>query len=371
MSNPEPPPAATPSPGFHGLGVHLGNLSRLSHARTRSITAENRSGAPGMGGRATEGMGLPANNGLGPGWKVSPCDPVGAGETLCLADIEGPGAIQHIWMTLTGPWRLAILRIYWDDQDQASVEVPAGDFFGLPWGRFAQINALPIQVNPGSGFNSYFEMPFQRRCRITLENLSDEGITAFYQIDYALTEVEPDRAYFHAQFRRSNPVPQGELHTILDGIEGQGHYVGTVMGWGVHHRGWWGEGEVQFFLDGDAEFPTICGTGTEDYFGGAYNFEHDGAYREFSTPYLGMPQVIRPDGLYDSQQRFSLYRFHVQDPIRFQDRLAAKVQCLGWSEERKGYLQRSDEISSVAYWYQSLPTAPFPALPGRDGLDIT
>ena len=349
----------------------LGGLSRLSRARSRSISAENRDGAKGGGGAAVEGMGAKAARGLGPGWKISPCDRIGPGATLEIADIEGPGALQHLWLTLTGRWRLCVLRIYWDGQDVPSVEVPAGDFFGLGWGRYAQIDALPVNVNPGSGFNCFWEMPFRQRCRISLENLSEEEIVAFYQVDYALTEVPEDCGYFHAQFRRSNPVQKGRVHTLLDGVRGWGHYVGTTMCWGVHHGGWWGEGEIKFYLDGDGEHPTLCGTGTEDYFGGSYNFEVEGGYREFSAPFLGMPQVLRPDGLYDSQQRFCLYRFHVMDPIRFEEDLRVTIQCLGWWPERERYLQRSDDVASTVFWYQSLPTAPFPELPAAEALEVT
>ena len=211
-----------------------------------------------------------------------------------MADIEGSGAIQQIWMTPTGQWRFSILRIYWDDQEQPSVECPIGDFFASGWGRYAQISSLAVCVNPGSAFNCYWEMPFRKRCRITVTNIDDEAMTLFFQVNYTLTEVPEDAAYFHAQFRRVNPLPYGEVFTILDGVEGQGHYVGTAMCWGVNNTGWWGEGEIKFFLDGDDPFPTICGTGTEDYFCGSYNFDvgkEKGGYREFTTPYAGLPLV--------------------------------------------------------------------------------
>ena len=153
----------------------------------------------------------------------------------------------------------------------------------------------------------------------------------YYQIDYTLTELSPDMATFHAQFRRNNPLPYKTVHTLLDGVQGKGHYVGTYIAWGTNNDGWWGEGEIKFYMDGDGEWPTICGTGTEDYFGGAWNFEHpQGEYGLFSTPFLGMPQVIRPDGLYSAQQRFGMYRWHVKDPIRFEQDLRVTIQALGW-----------------------------------------
>ncbi|MBM3190079.1 MAG: DUF2961 domain-containing protein [Chloroflexi bacterium] len=356
---------------YNGLHLNLGNLSRLSTAQTRSISAENRTGGKGMGGMATEGTGAFCARDLGQGWKISPSLRMPPGETLTLAEIEGSGAIQSIWMTLTGRWRYSVLRFYWDGEETPSVEAPAGDLFAMGWGSYAQVSSLPVAVNPGSGLNCYWEMPFQRGARITVENLDDEQQTIYYQINYTLTDVPDDAARFHAQFRHSNPLPYGEVHTLLDGVRGQGHYVGTYLAWGVNNCGWWGEGEIKFYLDGDGEFPTICGTGTEDYFGGSYDFEYPKgvAYCEFTTPFLGLPQVIRPDGLYRSQQRFGMYRWHVMDPIRFQQDLRVTIQALGWRSGRR-YLPLQDDIASTAFWYQAEPHAPFPTLPDRDGLEV-
>jgi hypothetical protein len=242
------------------------------------------------------------------------------------------------------------------------------------------VTSLPVCVNPGRAFNCYWEMPFRQRARFTMQNLSDEAIYVYYQINYTLTDVPDDVAYFHAQFRRTNPLPYKEVYTILDGVEGRGQFVGTYMAWGVNNAGWWGEGEIKFYLDGDGEFPTICGTGTEDYFCGAYNFDVGTisrdravppAYVEFTTPYAGLPQVIRPDGLYRSQQRFGMYRWHITDPVRFETDLRVTIQALGWRTHRdRQYLPLQDDIASVAYWYQTLPTAPFPPLPDRDDLEV-
>jgi hypothetical protein len=367
---------------FNGLGMNLGNLSRLSQAQTRSISAENPTGEKGKGATA-----IPPKDGnhpareLGQGWKVAPAVGVDAGKIFTMADIKGPGAIQSMWI---GGYvgRDFIIRIYWDDQEQPSVECPLPDFFALPWvsneqtpgsrGPLMRINSIPVAVNPNKGLNCFWEMPFRKRCRITLENRHPrEGRTTFYQIHYALTDVPEDRAYFHAQFRRVNPVVYKDVYTILDGVKGRGHYVGTSMGVGVHNNGWWGEGEVKFYLDGDSEagFPTICGTGTEDYFGGSFNWDVDGHYVEYSSPFQGMHQVIRPDDLYNSQHRHAMYRWHVMDPIRFEKDLRVTIQALGWRGEGR-YLPGQHDISSVAYWYQALPTAAFPKLPDRDALEI-
>ncbi len=356
---------------FNGLNMNMGNLSRLSKAETRSISPENFDGAKGRGGMATDGTGASCARDLGQGWKISPSIAIKAGETFTLADIKGEGAIQQIWMTPTGNWRYSIIRIYWDDQENPSVECPVGDFFFLGWGQFAPLNSLAVCVNPGSAFNCYWEMPFRKRCRITFTNIADEEMRLYYQINYTLTDVPEDVGYFHAQFRRSNPLPYKTDYTILDGVQGQGHYVGVYMAWGVNNTGWWGEGEIKFFMDGDKEWPTICGTGTEDYFCGSYNFENKETkqYQEFSTPYAGLHHVIRPDRVYRSQQRFGMYRRHITDPIRFRKDLKVTIQALGWRSGGR-YLPLQDDIASVAYWYQSLPTAPFPALPDRDYLEV-
>ncbi len=356
---------------FNGLGLGVGNLSRLSHAKTRSISPENLSGEKGKGGRATEGTGGRAARELGQGWKISPSIPIQPKQTYTLAEIQGPGAIQHIWMTPTGQWRFSILRIYWDGEAEPSVEVPVGDFFAAGWGKYAQISSLSVCVNPGSAFNCYWEMPFRRSCKITMENIDEQKMTLYYQVDYTLTEVPEDSAYFHAQFRRVNPLPYKSVYTLLDGVKGWGHYIGTYLAWGVNNRGWWGEGEIKFFIDGDSQFPTICGTGTEDYFCGSYDFENQEThrYQEFTTPYSGLAQVIRPDGLYDSQQRFGLYRWHIMDPIRFDKDLKVTIQALGWRSEGR-YLPLQDDISSVAFWYQTEPHTTFPRLPSKDYLEV-
>ncbi|MDW8308502.1 MAG: glycoside hydrolase family 172 protein [Verrucomicrobiales bacterium] len=360
-----------------GLDLGLGNLYRLSNAKSRSISPENFTGEKGKGGMATEGTGKHAAAELGQGWKVSPSVVIKARTTFTLGEIQGPGCIQQIWMTPTGNWRRSIIRFYWDDEPEPSVEVPVGDFFACGWGQYCQINSLAVCVNPGSAFNCYWPMPFRKKARITMENLDDRDMVLYYQINYQLAPVARDAAYFHAQFRRESPLKQKGLYTILDGVKGRGHYVGTYMAWEVHSPGWWGEGEIKFYLDGDREFPTICGTGTEDYFCGSYNFDTKGPdgknrYTIFSTPYSGLPQVIPPDKIYEPGQRFGLYRWHIMDPIRFQKDLRVTIQALGWKKTEAGsrYLQLEDDIASVAYWYQTEPHAKFPTLPNREQLSF-
>ena len=330
----------------NGLDANLGNLTRLSQAKTRSISAENFTGEKGKGGMAIEGRGEYAARDLGQGWKVSPCIDIQPGGTVTLAEIEGPGAIQSMWYGGTGArdhHRTTILRIYWEDQDQPSVECPLGDFFASGWG-YAQIDSIPVAVNPNTSFNCFWPMPFRRKFRITMQNLQAEQINCFYQINYALSDIPDDLAYFHAQFHRTNPLAYEEVCTIVNDITGRGQYVGTAMAWGTNNNGWFGEGEIKFFIDGDDQ------------------------YRQYSTPYLGVPQIIRPDGVYRSQQRFGMYRWHIQDPVRFQENLRLTIQALGWRDDGR-YLPLQDDIASAAYWYQSLPASPFPELPDSDHLE--
>ena len=363
---------------FNGIDVNLSNIFRLSDAKTRSISPENFNGEKGKGGMATTGTGAGPSRDLGQGWKVSPSVRIKAKTTFTIAEIDGSGAIQHIWMTPTGNWRYSILRFYWDDEKEASVECPVGDFFGMGWGQYAKLTSLAVNVNPGSAFNCYWPMPFRKKCRITMENIADEDMILYYQVDYVLTEVPADAAYFHAQYRRTNPLPYKGVYTLVDGIKGKGQYVGTYMAWGVHNNGWWGEGEIKFFMDGDTEFPTICGTGTEDYFCGSYDFDtrvknaagvERTEYTEFNTPYAGLHQVIRGDGHYQVMQRFGLYRWHIADPIRFDKDLKVTIQALSWRNDGR-YLPLQDDIASVVFWYQADPHTPFPKFPEKDKLEV-
>jgi Protein of unknown function (DUF2961) len=356
---------------YDGLANGLSNIFRTSDAKTFSISPENFTGEKGKGGMATEGVASDAARDLGRGWKVNPFVVIQPGKTFTMAEISGSGAIQHMWMTPTGNWRFSILRMYWDGETSPSVEVPVGDFFAMGWGKYAPITSLAICVNPGSAFNSYWPMPFRRSAKITMENLDGQPMRLYYQVDFTRTQLPTDTAYFHAQFRRVNPLPYKEVYTILDKVKGKGQYVGTYMAWGVKSNGWWGEGEIKFYMDGDKEFPTINGTGTEDYFCGSYNFENreKKQYEPFTSPYSGLIQVLKPDGLYQSQQRFGLYRWHIPDPIRFDSDLRVTIHALGWRNDRR-YLPLTDDISAVAYWYQTEPHAPFPKLPTRDELEV-
>lgn len=355
---------------FNGLDMNLGNLSRLSNAKTRSISPENFTGEKGKGATAVPGLPTTRNinnasgaaRDLGEGWKVNPYIIIESGETFTIAEMDGPGAIQHIWMTPTGVWRWSIIRIYWDDETSPSVECPLADFFCMGWNQYSPLVSMPVCVNPGSAFNCYWSMPFRKHCRITIENINPkDSMILYYQVNYTLTEVPEDAGYFHAQFRRTRYNETSDF-TVVDGIKGKGQFVGVYLAWGLHNNGWWGEGEMKFFIDGDQKYPTICTTGLEDYFCGSYNFDRDGKFTEFCTPYAGLPQVIRPDGTYNSQERFGLYRWHIMDPVRFDKDFKATIQDLGWRFDGR-YLAQHSDISATTFWYQSEPHGKFPVFP--------
>ena len=336
------------------LNFGLGSLHMLSNAKTRSICAENPRGEVGGGAKAIPNAN-DAGSELGQGWKIRPCITLPANSTTTLAEIAGPGTIQHIWIT-SDPvsYRDCILRFYWDAEPSPSVEVPLGDFFANGHALRCNVNSLPVAVNPSGGFNCYWPMPFRKSCKVTIENQRRQDIGGFfYQITYALDAVPDGAAYFHAQWRRAVSKRERPEHVILDSVKGKGHYVGTYLAWTQLANGWWGEGEIKFFIDGDTTFPTICGTGTDDYFGGAWCFGDT-----FSTAFLGYPLWRKEPG---EVPKHGLYRWHVMDPIRFDSNLRVTIQALGWRPNGK-YLPLEDDIASVAYWYQTEPHAEFPPM---------
>lgn len=350
-------------------------LYQMKNLQSRAATAENKNGQPGCGGKARNGR------------KGSPCiEHFMPGSQAVLMESEGPGMIRHIWITIPPEHpehlRGLILRMYWDGQNTPSVEVPIGDFFGVSHGMQTPFVTRYLSMQDGKGFNCNFPMPFIKKAKITVENESDSEIELlFYQIDYTLgDELDEDTGYFHAQFRRQNPCPLGSDYTILDGVKGQGKYVGTILGirncFEGHFDEWWGEGEVKFYIDDDRQWPTICGTGTEDYIGSGWGTD------QTITPDKGAPVIDDEKGYY------SLFRLHIDDPVYFQKGLKVTIQQLGAGHEalardfygEKGnyyhavgtkeedgicIFERSDDYSSVAMWYQKLPTAPFPPLPSQ------
>lgn len=352
----------------------LNDLTLQKDIRSFSLSPENLTGQKGEGGKATleEGSAAKAARDLGLGWKVNPYIVIGAGNTAVLADVKGEGAIKHIWITDGAKYpRQLLLRIYFDGQEAPAVNVPLSDFFAnADYREFRQISSLLVCHNPYRGMNCYFVMPYFKGFRIELENAGTNDAVVYYQIDCEEKKLDSKALYFHAQFRRVNPLPYKEVYTILDNVKGNGHYIGTYMHWGVKSKGWWGEGEIKFYIDGDGDFPSICGTGTEDYFCGACCFDVNGKYVEYTTAYAGLSKVSDTDQTYNSQKYFDMYRWHITDPVYFKENLRVTMQALGWRSGGR-YLPLKDDISSVAYWYSDNLEDIYPDMPSPDELELT
>jgi len=303
--------------------------------------------------------------------------PIEPGGTLTILDAEGPALLTHIWFTLYAPaphhLKELVLRMYWDGERTPSVEAPLGDFFGLGLGDYFTWESELLSVANDRALNSFFPMPFQKHARITLTNEGREKVPLFYfNLDYrAYSKPLPaDTLYFHAQFRQAQPNPgwtnqwrlnsdrlveekknlNGEGNYIWMEAAGRGHFLGVTMSVLQNQDGWWGEGDDMFFIDGEPR-PSINGTGSEDYFLGAFDFGRSAfSYRLFGAPVKGEEHA---------GGRSSVYRFHLDSPIPFSKSLRATI-------EHGHANHRSDNYYSVAYWYQSEPHGPFPSLPPVD-----
>lgn len=322
------------------------------HIQSRAITAENFDGAKGKGGMATEGMGKIPAGALGRTFKISPCVTVPGNSEFVLCDIKGSGEVNHIWMTCDPVGYSSIVEFFYDGSSIPSVSMPLGKLFAVGFDKKSIVNSLMVTVNPAGGMNLYWPIPFRKGLKVVLHNVNDNNLVIYYQFDYQLKHVSRKTSYFHAFYNESLPLEKGKNHIILDKIEGKGTYAGTFMTFKTDFTTWWGEGEVKFFIDGDKDFPTICGTGTEDYFGGAWNFEQPvGKYRYFSTPYQGLVDIIPEDKIYITDQKFSMYRWHIADPVYFSKDLRVEIQAIGWEEGLQHYRLLSPEISTVAFVY--------------------
>jgi len=316
---------------------------------SRAITFENPTGAKGAGGQT--------ENHLGVGRKGAPNRRFQPGETVQLADIAGPGTIRHIWVTL-GPrnpeiLRSMVIRVYYNNQAHPSIESPIGDFMGFAHGKVMPYQSAAHSVGKRAGMNLWLPMPFTDRVRMTLTNERDIPVMVYYQIDYTIGDRHPrDVGVLHTLFRRENPTTMTQDFEILPQRTGRGRFMGTVLGIRSLDPHWWGEGEMKAYIDGDTDFPTICGTGSEDYVGLSYGMQQ--------TPFLY-------NGCSLNQNAFiSMYRWHHLNPIVWEEDIRITIQQIGYDRERENHLyERQDDWSAATFWYEPAPSAPLPVFPDQ------
>jgi len=318
----------------------MNELFRFQELASRSITAGNPTGA--KAGRLPE---------------YRHAIQVAPHAKIRLADVEGPGMVRGIWMTIRDRspevLRSIVLRIYWDGSESPSVEAPFGDFFGAAHGRLGHYSTPCLGISEGKGFWCFFPMPFKKRFALEFDNDQDEEVCLFYQINYTLgDDVTPDMGRFHAHFRRSVP-PIGKNHPIMTARNTPGVYVGTLISALPRTKGTWREGEFQFYIDGDTAVPTIIGTGWSDWFLSAWGLGvHQSAYAGSNY------QVQHPE--FGDRYYCGCYRFHLMDPIYFQNDMRVEHTQIGGGSASRWHDERSDDWCSVAYWYQNLTTEPLP-----------
>ena len=310
---------------------------------SRSISFENPTGAPGEGGKAA--------GRLGAGRKGAACRKIQPGETVQLCDIEGPGVIRHFWMTMSSnpiALRSFVIRGWWDGQEHASIECPVGDFFGFAHGKAMPYHSAVHSVGERAGMNIWLPMPFVKRAIFTITNEGERPLTLYYQITYTLKDKLPeDVGRLHVLFRRENPTTEKKDFELLPLRKNKGRFIGSVIGVRNLHPGqWWGEGEIKVYMDGDTDFPTIVGTGSEDYVGLSWGMQQ--------TPFLY-------NGCSLNQNNFvSMFRWHLPDPIAWQKEARITIQQIGAD---KKLLETEDDWSCSTFWYEPLPSAPLPKFP--------
>jgi hypothetical protein len=312
---------------------------------SRSITFENPKGLKGKGGMAASKIGV--------GRKGAALRNINPHQTITLCDISGPGVIRRMWVTLPAKKENLlgfVLRGYWDGQETPSIEAPIGEFFGCSFGVAKAYQSAVHSMTDSAGMSIFLPMPFTTRARFTVTNDSNEkNVPFYYAIDYTIKDSIPnDAGRLHVMYRRENPTTMGRDFEILPKRNGMGRFVGCVLGIDNSDRQWWGEGEVKVYLDGDGNFPTICGTGTEDYIGQAWGFHRD------TFLYGGVS--MWEDNLY------SLYRWHLKDPIYWKKDIRVTIQQMG-AKDPIGYYNKQEDVSAAAFWYEPIPSEALPAMP--------
>jgi len=340
-----------------------------SKVETRWISFENPTGAKGAGGRANNGR------------KGAPSHPIPAGQTMTLADLEGPGVIRRIWLTVRGEpeiLRGVVVRMFWDGQTQPSVEAPLQDFFSIPFARQVAFESIYFTNPEGRSFNCFIPMPFMKRALVQVENQSAKNCDAlFYDIDCTMGDDLPKNlAYFHARYHRENPTTPKKDFAILPRVTGEGRFLGCNVGvraLDTYQFAWFGEGEIKIYVDGDTTLPTLVGTGTEDYVGSAWGLGR------FAHLYQGCLLDQKTDGVW------GFYRWHVTDPVYFHQDLRVDLQQMSGSDaatmgkelkpadypelvsghvrfdpetHRSGWnnFEVPQDVCATAYWYQTLPS---------------
>jgi len=317
---------------------------------SRSISFENPTGAKGKGGTAASKIGV--------GRKGLPAKDFKPGQTYTLCDIKGPGVIRHIWVTVSKSVETLqgiVVRGYWDGQEHPSIEAPLGAFFGIMHGKVGAYQSAAHSVNPEAGMNIWLEMPFKKQARFTLTNESNKSTPLFYYIDHTAGDKFPSKfGRLHVMYRRENPTTLKQDFEILPTRTGNGRFVGCVIGIRAIKENWWGEGEVKVYLDGDKDFPTICGTGTEDYIGQSWGLQN-------------VACLFGGTSLMDGSLN-TIYRWHIKDPIYWKKDVRITIQQIGWSQQvndktGSGLYERQDDWSCSSFWYEPIPSAALPEMP--------
>ena len=310
---------------------------------SRSISFENPTGARGEGGKAASKLGV--------GRKGAPAKDIQPGETVTLCDIKGRGTLRHTWVTTRKDpdiLRSAVIRVYWEGQTHPSIECPLGDFMGIGHGRVMAHQTAAHSVGENAGMNIWLPMPFTKQARFTFSNEGSRELPLFYQIDYTLGDRHAkDVGRLHVLFRRENPTRLKKDFELLPTRSNKGRFIGSLIGIRSLSEGWWGEGEIKVYRDGDQEFPTICGTGSEDYVGLSWGIQQ--------TPFLYHGCSLNAKGF------VTMHRWHLPDPIYWQKEARVTIQQIGWKD---GLYERQDDWSCATFWYEPTPSAPLPTMPG-------